>query len=341
VVQNCTNRMSPYQLHPPKIGESVIVFIIILFLLLIVETKTPAMMLLGGRFFGWYGSVFQSIILATYGALLYRRLIYFRTFISAKTFAWTLFSVVFFSQLILGIFVNDTFLMTGTLHLPVPMLIIAGPVYRYEIGFMLILFISTILLVGPGWCSYLCYFGVIDYRASQPSKLSKHLFPKQLPFLKIIAFILIIAGAITLRFVGISNTITIWIVICYAIIGLIIIWAYSVQKKKMYHCSMYCPVHSSAIILKHLNPFRMRIDTQKCTKCMKCVHVCKYFAMFPIDVERGKPNIMCTYCGDCITVCDDNAIMFSLAGISSYYIRNVYFIIITIVHAVFLGLARI
>ena len=45
--------------------------------------------------------------------------------------------------------------MTGKLHLPVPALIVAGPVYRGSVGFMLILFLCTILLVGPAWCSHL------------------------------------------------------------------------------------------------------------------------------------------------------------------------------------------
>ena len=47
-----------------------------------------------------------------------------------RIISWSIFSIVFFSQLILGILLSDKFLMTGNLHLPVPALILAGPIYR-------------------------------------------------------------------------------------------------------------------------------------------------------------------------------------------------------------------
>src|SRR5680860_1009392 len=75
---------------------------------------------------------------------------------------WRLFSGVFFAQLALGLSGLDRFLMTGELHLPVPALIAAGPLYRGEGLFMPILFGATVLLVGPAWCSYLCYIGAWD-----------------------------------------------------------------------------------------------------------------------------------------------------------------------------------
>ena len=52
--------------------------------------------------------------------------------------------------------------MTGKLHLPVPMMILAGPIYRGHTSVMSILFLSTLILSGPAWCSHLCYFGAID-----------------------------------------------------------------------------------------------------------------------------------------------------------------------------------
>jgi len=324
-----------------KKREYLIVFSFIVLILLLTEYQTQRFMLLGSRFFGWQGSIIQTIALAIYGVCLYKRLINVKTFITTKKIAWTLFSIVFFSQLIFGIFINDIFLMTGKLHLPIPMLIIGGPIYRYEIGFMAILFISTILLVGPGWCSYLCYFGTLDYHASKPAKLHRHLRPKHLHLIKTTGFFIIVLSAILLRLFKISNHTTVLIASIFALMGISIMLLLSLRKKRMYHCTMYCPIHSSAIILKYLNPFRIRVDTNKCKRCMKCVNVCKYFAIFPKDIENGKPNIMCTYCGDCITVCNDNAIQYSFFGNSSYKTRNLYLIIITIVHTVFLGLARI
>jgi hypothetical protein len=58
--------------------------------------------------------------------------------------AWAFFSVVFFVQLGLGLLGLHIFLMTGKLHLPIPALIAAGPLYRGEGLFMIILFVTSV-----------------------------------------------------------------------------------------------------------------------------------------------------------------------------------------------------
>ena len=47
-----------------------------------------------------------------------------------RLFIWCLFSVAFFVQLALGLAGYGLFLMTGNLHLPVPGMILAAPLYR-------------------------------------------------------------------------------------------------------------------------------------------------------------------------------------------------------------------
>ena len=79
-----------------------------------------------------------------------------------RLFIWRLFSVVFFVQLALGLAGYGLFLMTGNLHLPVPGMILAAPLYRGGGLFMPILFGVSVLLAGAAWCSHLCYFGVWD-----------------------------------------------------------------------------------------------------------------------------------------------------------------------------------
>ena len=55
---------------------------------------------------------------------------------------WRLFSLVFFTQLVLGLALESRFLLSGQLHLPVPGLIAAAPIYRGGGWFMA-------ALVGP------------------------------------------------------------------------------------------------------------------------------------------------------------------------------------------------
>ena len=103
----------------------------------------------------------------------------------------------FFGQLALGIFADPIFLMTGKLHLPIPAVILAGPLYRFEGLFMPILFISTLLLSGPAWCSQLCYFGAFDAWSAR-GKLERKRFPYHKQMRYSILF-LVMLGAILLR----------------------------------------------------------------------------------------------------------------------------------------------
>ena len=79
-----------------------------------------------------------------------------------RLFIWRLFSVAFFVQLALGLAGYGLFLMTGNLHLPVPGMILAAPLYRGGGLFMPILFGVSVLLAGAAWCSHLCYFGAVE-----------------------------------------------------------------------------------------------------------------------------------------------------------------------------------
>ena len=310
-------------------------------LLLFAEFKTDSNLLLFSRFFGVYGAFVQILIVAAYAAYITPKLLNKKTFLKTKKLIWTLFSIVFFSQLFLGIFINNIFLMTGKLHLPIPMMILAGPIYRFEIGFMPILFFTTIIIAGPAWCSNLCYFGAIDYNFSMPGKFSNSVrFSNVLRFKLLVLFVVVLTASL-LRFFGASYVISLSFALTYALIGLILIFLFSKKTSKMIHCTMFCPIHSLVSFLKYLNPFRLKIDKNSCTLCMKCVKICKYSALESSNMEKSKPNVFCTYCCDCIVVCDSNSIKYEFFGINKKEFRTAWIIIIVIIHSVFMALARI
>jgi ferredoxin-type protein NapH len=57
-----------------------------------------------------------------------------------------------------------TFILLAFVQIKVarPMMILGGPIYRGQLSVMTILFLSTVILTGPAWCSQLCYFGAFD-----------------------------------------------------------------------------------------------------------------------------------------------------------------------------------
>lgn len=252
---------------------------------------------------------------------------------------WLIFSVVFFSQLLLGILGFDRFLMTGELHLPIPMMIIGGAVFRAEFGFMPVLFLSTLILSGPAWCSHLCYFGAFDAAMSQKKPATGRKWRLSGHF-KISVLVLVVSVALILRLFNVSALYTTIIASAFGLAGLAIIFFVSPRKGRMMHCIHYCPVGTLVNYLKYINPFRFRID-DTCTSCMRCSSVCRYDALEPENIRNRKPGITCTLCGDCMSVCRPGSFYYSFPGLNATASRNLYLGISVTLHAVFLALARI
>ena len=316
---------------------SIIVFILTFLLLAFVQIKLDRPMLLAERFVKGGGWI-EIFLIASYGAFIVNKMKDPVNVPKWRRITWTGFSIVFFSQLFIGLVGFDKFLMTGKLHLPIPMMILAGPIYRGQLSVMTILFLSTIILTGPAWCSQLCYFGAFDNLAAG-GKTSKEIL-KYKSVIKSTVLILVIAIAIFLRWMKIDILASTLIAVAFGLAGITIMILFSLKKKKMVHCVMYCPIGTIVNIFKNINPFRLYID-QSCTLCMNCTKFCKYDALNPIDIKNAKPSLTCTLCGDCLSGCHHNSIKYRFLKMRPEQARNLYLIMTISLHAACLALARI
>jgi len=314
-----------------------LVFLTTFILLSFVQIKVEKPMLLAERFIkgaGWL----EITLISVYGAFVVSKMQDPVKVPKWRRITWTTFSIVFFSQLIIGLSGYDKFLMTGKLHLPIPMMILAGPIYRGQLSVMTILFLSTVVLTGPAWCSQLCYFGAFD-NLSSGGKTSKNIL-RHKGAIKSTLLILVIAGAILLRWLNTDILVSTIIAVTFGLVGISIMIFISFKMKKMVHCVMYCPIGSVVNILKHVNPFRMYID-KSCTLCMQCTKFCKYDALNPADIKNSKPSITCTLCGDCLAGCHHNSIKYKFLNMKPENARNLYLVLTISLHAACLALARI
>lgn len=310
---------------------------LVLLLLIPVQLTIQPEMLLFERLFNGGGWVEIALITA-YGALLIYKMQFPKNVAIWRIRSWTIFTIFFFSQLLLGLFVSDTFLLTGKLHLPIPMMMIAGPLYREQLSIMTLLFLSTIILSGPAWCSHLCYFGALDGLASKGKKRVAAL--KYKTAIKSTLLAGIIGVTLLLKFLGVSNLFATVIALIFGVTGLAIMFFFSRRKSQMIHCIYYCPIGTVVNYTKWMNPFRMYIDSN-CTSCMKCITVCKYNALLVDDIKNRKPGITCTLCGDCVQSCHAQSIKYKLFSFSPQLSRNVYLVITITLHAVFMAMGRI
>ncbi len=307
-------------------------------LLTIVQVKVSLPMLLMERFFPTFGWL-EILGLALYAAWITEKMLDPAKAAQWRLRLWTIFSVVFFGQLLIGLIGVDDLLMTGKLHLPVPAMIVAGPLYRAERFFMPILFVSTVMLVGPAWCSYLCYFGSWDALAAHRKKHFRKLSRWRDPARIGILFGVMVA-ALAMRQGGISRLMASISGLAFGLIGVAIMAILSRKSGRMVHCVQYCPIGLIANLIGKASPFRIRIK-DGCDECLACSLVCRYDAMHLNNIRNQKPGLTCSLCGDCLRACKGNWIAYKFLGLKPATARALFLTLIVSLHAVFLGVARI
>lgn len=301
-------------------------------------------LLLGGRLFSG-GSFIQIGVVSIYAGLLTHKMENINSRAAWRRYSWLLFGVLFYFQLLLGITADSLFLMTGKLHLPIPAVIVAGPLYRFSSWFMIILFLSTVLISGPAWCSQLCYFGAFDAISSRPkdgspSRKVKSWLKQTKPKLRLVILFAVVSVALLLRIINGSAGTAVLLAILFMIAGLAIMASLSFRSGAMVHCSVWCPVGTIVNYLKYISPFRFGTNSA-CTSCMKCLPSCSYMAM-----SRGADGKLqigngCTYCGDCIPKCSHNGLEYRFPGMTPKGAESLWIAVTVILHAVFLAIARV
>ena len=316
---------------------SIYSFLITCIILSMVQWKVERPMLMAERFFPGSGWI-EILLIGFYAAWVTGKMLDPAQSARWRSITWTVFTIVFFGQLLLGLIGFERFLMTGKLHLPIPVMILGGPIFRGGISFMPILFLSTIIISGPAWCSQLCYFGALDNLAARKKTVLKPVGNKfRIKHILLLAIIII---TILLRVLGIDTRITTALALGFGIAGIGIIILLSRVKGKMIHCILWCPIGTLVSYMKLVSPFRMHID-DSCTNCMACTRHCNYDALGKTDILKRKPGLSCTYCGDCLASCKTDSIKYKFLWVKSKNARNLWIVLTISLHAIFLALARI
>ncbi len=308
-------------------------------LLAVAESRTSLQLLLLERFAPGWGMA-QVWLHGLYAALLCGAMLDPVMHRRLRPRIWGLFSVAFFGQLALGLIGVEKLLMTGALHLPVPALIVGGPLYRGGGLFMLILFTISVLLVGAAWCSHLCYIGAWDDACSRLAGRHPEQPGRQPWRARAVTLALTVLLALGLRLVGAPVGVALGLAAGFGILGVGVMLLLSRRQGRMVHCTHWCPMGLVANLLGRLTPWRMRLP-RDCTGCGACGRVCRYGALRPEDITAGRPGISCTLCGDCVSTCPKKGLVYSLPGTPPHVARAAFIVLITTLYAAFLAVARI
>ncbi len=306
--------------------------------LVLAREKAPIPLLLGERFVPESGP-FWIWAFAVYGGLVAGWLLNTSS-ATARGRIWTLFSAAFFGQLLLGLAGWSIFLMTGKLHLPVPALILAGPLFRGEGFFMPILLGVSLLLVGPAWCSHLCYIGAWDDRLARLKSGRPAPLPSWAPRLRAALLAGTILLPLALRLLGVSWVPALILAAAFGLLGVALMALWSTRSGTMTHCTVWCPIGLVNNLLGRILPWRVRINAG-CTGCGLCAKACRYNALTKADLEQKKTGLSCSLCGDCLSRCPHGHLGYSFPGLSATRSRQLFVTLVASLHAVFLAVARI
>ncbi|MCP4213349.1 MAG: 4Fe-4S ferredoxin [bacterium] len=313
-------------------------FLLTALLLFMVQLKVKMPMLLMERLLpgsGWL----EVALVAFYAGWVVEKLVTTDTadYSRFRRTIWLLFSAVFFLQLAAGLAGIGEMLMTGKLHLPVPAIILAGPLFRGEGFFMPVLFLVTIAITGPAWCSFLCYMGAWDNAAAAKKRTAP---VKNKIRIRLLVLAVVAGSALLLRLTGVDGGVATAAGLLFGIGGLGIMAFISRKKGVMVHCTVYCPIGLAANLLGRLSPFRMGIG-ETCTDCGACTSSCRYGALEKTDIEKRKPGFTCTLCGDCTGTCRHGALNYRFFKLSPRIARIIFLVLVATLHAVFLAVARL
>lgn len=233
--------------------------------------------------------------------------------------------------------------LTPFCHIVIPMTLIPAVItktiifpgtlsgWSYSISSMFVIWITASLVMGRGWCSWVCFYGGWDEGFSRLRKkpLIKKIDSKwtYLSFAVLLAVVLTSAAALDAtycewlcpfkavsEYVAITSFKVVIQTIIFVVLFLTLVIILPILTKKRTQCSLFCPFGAFQSFTNKVNVFDVRIDKDKCVKCKKCIEVCPTYCIDEKSIEEGKVKFTCTKCGKCIDNCPKKAISYHVKG---------------------------
>ncbi len=200
-----------------------------------------------------------------------------------------------------------------------------GNYLRYGILSAGIIWLAVILVSGPGFCGWICFFGGVDdslsrllrrplFRVPGGAKVRRFQLGLLL-FLAVFSFLefesLFCKWACPFKvessILNRADAAFVFQVAVYVSVGILALVLLPILTKQRTFCSAVCPFGAIPPLLGPLRPYRLRIDSKRCSDCAKCVDVCPSFAM---TKTRGgvAAGSYCTLCMRCAESCPAGAI---------------------------------
>jgi polyferredoxin len=197
---------------------------------------------------------------------------------------------------------------------------------------MLTIWLVASMVLGRGWCGWMCFYGGWDDLFSRTRKRPLiSLSGKETAIRRfnqaMFAFIAL-ASMYTFMAVycvwfcpfkivteyeaitGIGSYLAAILFICL-FVGLVVVMPALTRKR--FQCSAFCPMAALQSLVDRVTPFGLRIDREKCVGCMACVKACPTLSLDEGLIKEGgaAPRHNCVKCGACVQACPKGAVRFA------------------------------
>ncbi len=200
-------------------------------------------------------------------------------------------------------------------------------------GMILLWFIATVT-IGRGWCGWVCFYGGWEEGASRILKkprvnlLSRNKDLRSFQFAFLFFVVLMSLGfmssvycewfcpfKLVTEYAEISDlpSLIATVIFIGLFLGLVIVLPLLTRKRTQ--CSALCPFGAFQSLMDRFSSYRVVIDVDKCVRCMKCAEACSFCAIDreTIREEKGRPELTCAKCGECLSVCPTGAIRYEFS----------------------------
>ena len=200
-----------------------------------------------------------------------------------------------------------------------------------SVASMILIWLVCTLTVGRGWCSWICFYGGWEEGFSHAAKKPRlKLLPKNKELREFhfgFFFFIVLASLCQLaciycewfcpfklvtEFSPVDSIPSLIATVMFIGLFLGLVVVLPILTKKRTQCSSLCPFGAFASLTDRFSLFQMKIDTEKCSGCMKCASACPFSAIDikTIQEKKGHPEITCAKCGECVSVCPNKAISY-------------------------------
>lgn len=195
------------------------------------------------------------------------------------------------------------------------------------------LWLAGTIVLGKGWCAFGCFFGGIEegFAAIARKARLRNINPqlRYLPWALLAAIVLLSAAtfepiycawlcpfkAVTeysaIRSLETAIQAGIFVVL---FVGLVVVLP--LLTKRRTQCAFFCPFGAFESLFNKLNVVEIRIDQDKCSRCMACIHACPTLAIDGESLRAGRMKLACMKCGACVDRCLKAAAVWHIKGTS-------------------------